>query len=214
MKEEKRKTFFKDKYTFNDLQEVVEQLRDPVDGCPWDRVQTHESMHDCLIEETFEVVEAINNNDIPNMREELGDVLLQVLLHTSIAKEQDEFSFEDVVDELAKKLVRRHPHVFGEDPNCEIEVVKADSASEGLSRWEAIKKKEKESSGVGEGKELSRIPKELPPIMRYNKILKKSEKIYGNTDGREAMDKAFENYLEALSVFTETIEEYIKNKEQ
>ena len=137
-------------YTFEDLYRLIELLRSP-GGCPWDRAQTHESMIKCLYDECDEVVAAIKNKDDDNLCEELGDVLLQVLLHAQIAAEEGRFTMADVVDELAKKMVRRHPHVFGNAPICENE-------EEGLARWKEIKaleKAEKEKRRKETGKSLS-----------------------------------------------------------
>ena len=124
-----------EKYTYEQLLDIIAELRSE-HGCPWDRAQTHESMIKCLRDECEEVVEAIENKDDENLCEELGDVFLQVLLHAQIAKEGSRFDMSDVIDELAKKLVRRHPHVFGDAPQ-------AMSAEEGLANWKAIKEKEK-----------------------------------------------------------------------
>lgn len=205
MDREEREGFLKEKYDFEDLMRIVKKLRAP-DGCPWDRKQTHESIHDCMIEETFEVIEAVNQHDIPNLREELGDVLLQVLLHSVIAEEEKEFTFEEVVDELAAKLIRRHPHVFGEDKPAE-------SPEEGLSRWEAVKKKEKESKKSTKVGELSRIPQELPPVMRAYKVIKKAEKYYGRTDGAEELLEEVKKCQDAENTLTNRIETFIKNME-
>jgi len=125
-----------EKYTYEQLLEIIAKLRSP-EGCPWDRAQTHESMIKCFYDECDEVVEAIKNKDDDNLCEELGDVLLQVLLHAQIATEEGRFTMADVVDELAKKMVRRHPHVFGNMPQ-------AQTPEEGLARWKAIKALEKE----------------------------------------------------------------------
>ena len=125
-----------EKYTYEQLVDVIAELRSD-HGCPWDRAQTHESMIKCLRDECEEVVEAINNHDDENLCEELGDVLLQVLLHAQIAKEEGRFTIADVVDGLAKKMIRRHPHVFGDAPQ-------AATPEEGLAMWKAIKEKEKE----------------------------------------------------------------------
>lgn len=197
----KRQELIKEQYSFDDLRAVVKQLREP-DGCPWDRAQTHESMHDCMIEEAFEVIEAVNNKDVDNLREELGDVLLQVLMHSLIAEEEGEFTFTEVVDELAKKLVRRHPHVFGDNTG-------AKTPEEGLGRWEAIKKQEKKSDKG----ELSRIPHELPPVMRARKVIKKAEKIYGNSTGSEALLLEVERFSKAEKVLNAAIEAFINEKE-
>ena len=125
-----------ERYTYEQLLEIIAELRSD-HGCPWDRAQTHESMIKCLYDECDEVVEAIKNKDDENLCEELGDVLLQVLLHAQIAKEEGRFDMKDVVDGLAKKMVRRHPHVFGNAPM-------AQSEEEGLANWEAVKAMEKE----------------------------------------------------------------------
>ena len=124
-----------EKYTYEQLLEIIATLRGE-NGCPWDKAQTHESMIKCLRDECEEVVEAIENKDDENLCEELGDVLLQVLLHAQIASEEGRFTMADVVNELAKKMVRRHPHVFGNAPVCETE-------EEGLARWKEIKALEK-----------------------------------------------------------------------
>lgn len=124
------------RYTYKELLDIVAELRGE-HGCPWDKAQTHESMIKCLQEESGEVIQAIENKDDENLCEELGDVLLQVLMHSQIAAEEQRFTIEDVVDMLAKKLVRRHPHVFGDG--------KALTPEEGLASWEAIKQKEKEA---------------------------------------------------------------------
>ena len=125
-----------EKYTYEQLLDIIAELRSE-HGCPWDRAQTHESMIKCMYDECDEVVEAIKNKDDDNLCEELGDVLLQVLLHAQIAAEEGRFTMADVVDELAKKMIRRHPHVFGDAPQ-------AQSEEEGLARWKEIKALEKE----------------------------------------------------------------------
>ena len=125
-----------EKYTYEQLLDIIAELRSD-HGCPWDRAQTHESMIKCMYDECDEVVEAIKNKDDDNLCEELGDVLLQVLLHAQIAAEEGRFTMADVVDELAKKMIRRHPHVFGDAPQ-------AQSEEEGLARWKEIKALEKE----------------------------------------------------------------------
>ena len=129
--------FIKEKYNFKDVLDIVHKLRQP-DGCPWDSVQTYETMKKCVTDEAQEVVEAVDNNDYINLKEELGDLLLQVLMYSEIAKEKDEFTLDDVIDELGKKLVRRHPNVFTQE-----EEVKKLDIEEGLSIWKAVKKKEK-----------------------------------------------------------------------
>lgn len=123
------------KHTFADLVETFAILRGP-NGCPWDKKQTHESLIKCLQNESQELIDAIHNKDTENMKEELGDVLLQVLIHSQIAAEEGKFTIDDVIEGLYNKLHRRHPHVFGEH-------AKAASAEEALAVWREVKKKEK-----------------------------------------------------------------------
>ncbi len=122
-------------YTWEDLKMVMTKLRAP-DGCPWDRVQTHESMKRYLVEECAEVLEAIDNQDTDNLCEELGDVLYQIMIHTEIEKEKGNFTIEDVVDGICAKMIRRHPGVFSEAENPGFEG--------GTLTWEEIKKRERE----------------------------------------------------------------------
>ena len=121
-------------YTFHELTDIIEKLRSE-EGCPWDRDQTYESLKPCLADETQEVFDAIDNQDMDNLCEELGDVLMLVLLNSQIAKEQGAFTIEDVINGVSRKMVRRHPHVFGG--------VKAESQEECLDLWNAIKAQEK-----------------------------------------------------------------------
>lgn len=121
---------------FDALKETVSILRGP-DGCPWDKKQTHESLITCLQNESQELIDAIHNKDDENMKEELGDVLLQVLMHAQIAQEEGKFNIEDVCTYLNEKLHRRHPHVFGEH-------AKAATAEEALEVWREMKRKERE----------------------------------------------------------------------
>lgn len=125
----------KDKHDIAELVEIVDILRSP-DGCEWDRAQNFESMKKCLSNETQEVLDAIDNKDYKNLCEELGDVLLQVVMNAQIAKEQGLFDFNDVVQTLSEKLIRRHPHVFGD-------VEKPTTPEESLALWKSVKQKEK-----------------------------------------------------------------------
>ena len=126
---------FKDRYSIDDLLHIMQCLRAP-GGCPWDAAQTHESIKKNLIEETYEVIEAINKQDKELLLEELGDLLLQVIFYAQLAEEDGYFTMDDVMNGLGRKLVRRHPHVFGDE--------KADSPEEALALWRSIKKKERE----------------------------------------------------------------------
>lgn len=121
-------------YSFGDLRDIIAKLRSEK-GCPWDRAQTYESLKKCLAEEAEEVYQAVDNRDMENLCEELGDVLMQVMLNSQIAKEEGAFTIDNVIDGLCRKLVRRHPHVFGD--------ARADTVEEGLALWNAIKAQEK-----------------------------------------------------------------------
>lgn len=121
-------------YTFDDLVRVIAELRSD-HGCPWDRAQTYESLKQCLADEAQEVFDAVDHKDMENLCEELGDVLLQVVLNSQIAAEEGAFSIDDVVDGVCRKMIRRHPHVFGG--------AKVESEEEGLALWNAIKAQEK-----------------------------------------------------------------------
>ncbi|MED9932615.1 MAG: MazG nucleotide pyrophosphohydrolase domain-containing protein, partial [Catenibacillus sp.] len=101
------------RFTFEEFKNIIAQLR-AENGCPWDRKQTHDSLRDCMLEEAYEVVDAIDNHDTENLKEELGDILLQVYMHAQISSETGEFEVEDVVDGIARKMLHRHPHVFGQ----------------------------------------------------------------------------------------------------
>ncbi len=154
-------------YTYEQLLEIIEQLRGE-NGCPWDKVQTHMSLLPHLLEESYELIEAIKNEDNVNIKEELGDVLLQVLMHAQIAKEEKDFTIEDVVSELAHKLVYRHPHVFQD-------LKGVDSPSKVLTTWEELKKIEKKEQSVTES--MERVAKALPALIRAQKIQKKGAKV-------------------------------------
>ena len=172
----------KKQYTFEEFADIIKALRSE-NGCPWDKEQTHNSLKPCMMEEAAELLAAIRiydtSGNYENMREELGDILLQVVMHSQIASEEGLFSIDDVISEVSEKMIRRHPHVFG--------TVKADTADEVLSNWDDIKKKEKESQSWVESP-LREIPMELPSLTRASKILKKQDKLYQKTpDERETV---------------------------
>lgn len=160
------------KYTYEDFLEIIKTLRSE-NGCPWDREQTHMTLRPCLMEEAAEVMAAIRileqSGSSENLREELGDVLLQVVMHAQIAKEEGLFTMEDVVNEVAEKMVRRHPHVFGS--------VAVDGSAQVLENWEEIKKKEKEGKTYITSP-LQEIPRELPALTRATKVIKRVDKLY------------------------------------
>lgn len=153
----------KEKYTIEDLIEIVKILRAP-HGCPWDRVQTHESLKKSMIEEAYEAIDALDNKDDKMFANELGDVLLQVVFHAVLAEERSAFSWEDILKEVCDKLIGRHTHVFGE--------VEAKSEEAALSNWEKNKKKEKGQKTYSEM--LRDIPKGLPALMSAEKVQKKA----------------------------------------
>jgi MazG family protein len=147
------------------LRAVVHRLRAP-GGCPWDREQTHETLIPHLLEEAYEVAEAIKNNDMPHLREELGDLLLQPVLHAEIASETGAFDLDAIAHELTEKLIRRHPHVFGE--------ANAETSDAVLKQWDAIKREEK---GTQRESILHGISHGLPALMRAQKLQKKAAKV-------------------------------------
>ncbi|WP_028516041.1 nucleoside triphosphate pyrophosphohydrolase [Ruminococcus flavefaciens] len=153
----------KDHYSINDLLDIVRLLRGE-GGCPWDREQTHQSIRSDLIEETCEVIEAIDLEDAELLREELGDVLLQVVFHCRIEEEQSSFKFDDVCDEVCKKLIIRHPHVFGD--------VTANTTDQVLKNWDAIKMETKGQERYTDT--LTSVAKSLPALMRAQKVGKRA----------------------------------------
>ena len=176
----------KDRYDIGDLLEIIKVLRAP-GGCPWDAEQTHTSIKKNFIEETYEVVEAINKNNSDMLREELGDVLLQIVMHTEMEREQGGFCFEDVVDEVVKKLVARHPHVFGD--------VVAENSSQALESWNEAKSRLKGEKNKTQS--MQSVPRELPALMRAQKVQHKASKAgfdWQSADG--AFDKLYEEINE------------------
>ena len=176
-------------YTFDDLVTVVELLRSE-GGCPWDMEQDHKSIRNDFIEETYEVIEAIDTEDPVLLREELGDVLLQVVFHARIEQEQDVFGMEEVSNDICEKLIHRHPHVFG--------TVEVENSAEVLRNWDAIMGGEKQRITMTD--KLRAIPPMYPALMRAQKVGKKaacfdfasSEEVYRKLDEEIAEVKAAE----------------------
>ena len=154
---------FKEKYSIDDLLKIMEILRAP-GGCPWDAEQTHESIKKSFIEETYEVIEAIDNDDPTLMREELGDLLWQVVFHAELEREAGRATVDDVIHDICSKLVHRHPHVFGN--------VVAETSDVVLSNWEKIKTEEKNRNTVTS--KLQSVPPSLPALMRAQKVGKRA----------------------------------------
>ena len=150
-------------YNIYDLIDVVEVLRGE-GGCPWDREQTHETIRNDLIEETYEVVEAIDTKDASLLREELGDLLFQIIFHTQIEREEKVLELDDIVTDVCAKMIHRHPHVFGD--------ITVQNTGEVLSNWESIKTEEKQRNTLQD--KLRAIPPMLPALMRAQKVAKKS----------------------------------------
>lgn len=172
----------KEKYNFNDLLRIMEILRAP-DGCMWDREQDHQSIRRNFIEETYEVCEAIDEQDPEHLKEELGDVLLQVVFHTQMEKEKGVFDIGDVADGICKKLIYRHPHIFG--------TVEVGSSEEILRNWDELKRKEKHQKSDTDT--LASVAKSLPGLIRAEKLQKKAAKVgfdWENAQG--ALEKAGE----------------------
>ncbi|MBO1582646.1 nucleoside triphosphate pyrophosphohydrolase [Bacillus sp. XF8] len=170
---------------FDVLREIIAELRGP-NGCPWDKKQTHQSLKKYLIEEAYEVLEAIDEEDDEHLIEELGDVLLQVMLHAQIGEDEGWFSVDDIIRTLSEKMVRRHPHVFGD--------IDVENAEEVVSNWEEIKKQEK---GHVRESVLTGIPKSLPQLMRAYEIQKKVGKVgFDWDDVQPMMEKVFEELKE------------------
>ncbi len=152
-------------YSMQDLLVLMQQLRDPENGCPWDKKQTLQSLTAYTIEEAYEVVDSIEQNDLSGLKSELGDLLFQVVFYAQLAQEQGLFNFQDVVSTISEKLVRRHPHVFAGKEFTDSAAVSAN--------WEAEKAKERQEKDAQATSILDDIPHNLPALMRANKIQKR-----------------------------------------
>ena len=173
-------------YTLDDLLHIMQLLRAP-GGCPWDRAQTHQSIRRNMLEEAYEVAEAIDQEDPDHLKEELGDVLLQVVFHARMAQEAGQFSFDDVVDGICQKLVFRHPHVFGQ--------VQAADSDQALGAWEARKREEKGQKTAADT--LDGVARSLPALMRAEKIQDKARKAgFDWNEVGPALDKLSEEVSE------------------
>lgn len=168
------------KYDVTPLTDVISVLLGE-NGCPWDKEQTHVSLRKNLLEECHEVIEAIDSNDMEHLKEELGDLLLQIVFHAKLAEQEGAFQFNDVVDTVTAKMIRRHPHIFSD--------TKADNAEEVLSNWEAIKKQEKAEKGISEQPEtlsiMGKLPPTLPALMKAEKVQQKAHRVGFDWDSIE-----------------------------
>lgn len=183
----------KERYDFKDLISIMKYLRAP-DGCPWDREQDHKSIRSNFIEETYEVIEAIDTDDKDLLKEELGDVLLQVVFHAEMESEMGNFNIDDVCNDICQKLVIRHPHVFGD--------IKADTSDKALVSWDNVKMQTKSQKSQAEA--MDSVSKALPSLMRSTKIQQKAAKVgfdWENVDG--AFDKLTEEVAELKEAISE-----------
>ena len=174
----------RERYTAEDLLQIIRILRDRENGCPWDKVQTHASIRKNFLEETCEALEAINADDAAMMREELGDVLMQVAFHTVIEEERGRFDFEQVCREVCEKLVFRHPNIF------------ASSAAQnaGINGWDALKNKEKGRTTLAD--ELGTVPATLPALMRAQKLQKRADRCGAEQSAPETARQALRAALD------------------
>lgn len=177
---------------FENLVQIMARLRGP-GGCPWDAEQTHESLKRYLIEETYEVIEAIDTGSAENLKEELGDLLLQPVFHAAIAAESGDFAINDVIETLCAKLIRRHPHVFGD--------MRIESSAAQVENWEQIKKGEK---GEERKSALSGVPPNLPALLKAQKITEKAARVGFDW---EHVDQVMAKVIEELHEFEEAMAE-------
>lgn len=194
----------KERYSFDDLIDIMALLRSE-NGCPWDKEQTHDSIKSNLIEEAYEALDAIQDNDIPHMREELGDLLLQVVFHCQMEHENGNFDMYDVCDSLCKKLIRRHPHIFGD--------ASAENSDEVLNLWESVKKQENNRSASDF---VNDVCKALPALMQSQKVQSRiaKENLSRCKDIYDAMSCADEQLYELQEVIDQDFwdEELISEK--
>jgi len=190
--EKQVKVKMKKKYTYEEFLDIIKTLRSE-NGCPWDREQTHTSLKPCMMEEAAAVLAAIRIYDTTgnyeNLVEELGDVLLQVVMHAEIADEEGLFTMEDVVNGVAEKMVRRHPHVFGD--------AVVNTSDQVLQNWDDIKKKEKEGKSESHSP-LKDIPREFPALTRAPKVMKAIDKFYEPAAGYQVVMESLEQAIQSL----------------
>lgn len=176
------------KDAFAEFVAVIAKLRDPDGGCPWDLEQDHKSLRPYIVEETYETIEAIENENDDELVEELGDVLLQVVLHAQVAKDRGAFSILEIVETVKEKMIRRHPHVFGE--------AVAETSSQVLKNWEGIKREEKKKQNPDKSM-LAGIPKAMPALLRAQRLGDKATRVNFDWDAIQGvLDKVSEEKLE------------------
>lgn len=182
------------RYTLEQFTDIIKQLRGE-NGCPWDKVQTHQTLKEAMLEEAYEVVEAINKNDIENLKEELGDILLQVVFHSQIEQENGNFDLSDVITAISQKMINRHPHIFGTE--------NADTTEKVLQNWEQIKKKEKNYKTQSES--MKNVAEALPALTKAKKVQKKAKEVgfdFENT--QQALQKVYEELEELEQAITQS----------
>ncbi len=179
---------------FEELVEIMARLRGE-NGCPWDREQTSESIKPYLVEETYEVLEAIDEQDPEKLQEELGDLALQIVFHARMAEEAGAFTITEVLIGINEKLRRRHPHIFGD--------VKAETAQEVLFNWEQIKKQERQNA-KGKASILDGVPRELPALLRAHRLQEKASRVgFDWTEARQVLQKVEEELAELKAAMEE-----------
>lgn len=175
------------KYTFSDLVDILKTLRSE-QGCPWDKAQDTRSLLPYLIEETYEYIDAAQKGEKEHMQEELGDVLLQIVFHAQICKEEGAFDIDGVVQGIVEKMIRRHPHVFGSTT--------AEDADAVHKQWEAIKAKEKNNLKFSDSS-MDKVPKGLPPLSRAQELQRRAAKVgFDWHDSKDSIDKVHEEFME------------------
>lgn len=176
------------KYSFQDLLDIMARLRAP-DGCPWDKQQTTESLLPYLVEESCEFIDAAQAQDKPHMCEELGDVLFQVVFHSQVAKDQGDFTIDDVVQGICEKMIRRHPHVFGD--------ADVDNAAEVTRRWERIKATEANNIKNAGASAMDKVSRSMPTLARAQELQRRAAKVGFDWEENEPVfDKAVEEFAE------------------
>ena len=190
-------------YSIKTLADIVTRLRAP-DGCPWDRTQTHDSLKPYLVEETYEALEAIDHHDDAGLCEELGDLLLHIVFHANLAEERKAFTFQDIVEKITAKMIRRHPHVFADGT--------AENVDEVWANWERIKGEEiKEKQKVKSV--MDNVPKSLPSLYRADKLQRRAARLGFDWDNiAGAWDKVHEELEELKAVYDSDDREKIKEE--
>ena len=186
----------KTEYGIEDLRYLMRRLRDPKSGCPWDLKQNFQSLTSHTLEEAYEVVDAIEQDDMSHLSEELGDLLFQIIFYSQLAEEQSQFSFDDIISAITQKLIRRHPHVFPEGTIESSRVSLADAEIVEIKRvWEEIKRQERTDKGVG--KTLDDIPLALPALNRALKLQKRAANVgFDWSDIKPVIEKINEEVIE------------------